>query len=208
MTNSDIHTKDEINKIGNTIVYLAQNIPNLSKTKLLKLLYLLDEVSIKEFSVPFLNLEYYVWQAGPVATEIFGEISQDFETSILDQFLRLRFQEINQRCAVFIEPKKDFDDGEFSDNDMMILEKFCQKFKDTTAEQLVEITHRKNTLWYQIALKNNLLHDFETKRKTTSNYKIDLSELLNDVPEKKAFYQEQLSFIDFSKNFKSYQTKS
>ena len=203
MTNSDIHTKDEINKIGNTIVYLAQNIPNLSKTKLLKLLYLLDEVSIKEFSVPFLNLEYYVWQAGPVATEIFGEISQDFETSILDQFLRLRFQEINQRCAVFIEPKKDFDDGEFSDNDMMILEKFCQKFKDTTAEQLVEITHRKNTLWYQIALKNNLLHDFETKRKTTSNYKIDLSELLNDVPEKKAFYQEQLSFIDFSKNFKN-----
>ena len=203
MTNSDIHTKDEINKIGNTIVYLAQNIPNLSKTKLLKLLYLLDEVSIKEFSVPFLNLEYYVWQAGPVATEIFGEISQDFETSILDQFLRLRFQEINQRFAVFIEPKKDFDDSEFSDNDMMILEKFCQRFKDTTAEQLVEITHRKNTLWYQIALKNNLLHDFETKRKTTSNYKIDLSELLNDMPEKKAFYQEQLSFIDFSKNFKN-----
>ena len=203
MTNSDIHTKDEINKIGNTIVYLAQNIPNLSKTKLLKLLYLLDEVSIKEFSVPFLNLEYYVWQAGPVATEIFGEISQDFETSILDQFLRLRFQEINQRFAIFIEPKKGFDDSEFSDNDIMILEKFCQKFKDTTAEQLVEITHRKNTLWYQIALKNNLLHDFETKRKTTSNYKIDLSELLNDMPEKKAFYQEQLSFIDFSKNFKN-----
>jgi uncharacterized phage-associated protein len=202
MTNSDIHTKDEINKIGNTIVYLAQNIPNLSKTKLLKLLYLLDEASVKEFAVPFLNLEYYVWQAGPVATEIFGEISQESESSILDQFLRLRFQEINQRFAIFIEPKKDFDDSEFSDNDVEILERFCQKFRDITAEQLVEITHRKNTLWYQIALKNNLLRDFETKRKTTSNYKIDLSELLNDVPEKKAFYQEQLSFIDFSKNFK------
>ena len=203
MTNSDIHTTDEINKIGNTIVYLAQNIPQLSKTKLLKLLYLLDEVSIKEFAIPFLNLEYYVWQAGPVATEIFGEISQELENSVLDQFLRLRFQEINQRFAVFIEPKQDFDDSEFSDNDIMILEMFCQKFKNTTAEQLVEITHRKNTLWYQIALKNNLLHDFETKRKTTSNYKIDLSELLNDMPERKAFYQEQLSFIDFSKNFKN-----
>ena len=101
MTNSDTHTTDEINKIGNTIVYLAQNIPQLSKTKLLKLLYLLDEVSIKEFAIPFLNLEYYVWQAGPVATEIFGEISQDFESSILDQFLRLRFQEINQRLEYF-----------------------------------------------------------------------------------------------------------
>jgi uncharacterized phage-associated protein len=202
MTNSDIHTKDEINKIGNTIVYLAQHIPNLSKTKLLKLLYLLDEASVKEFAVPFLNLEYYVWQAGPVATEIFGEISHEFETSVLDQFLRLRFQEINQRFAIFIEPKKEFDDNEFSDNDITILEKFCEKFKDITAEQLVEITHRKNTLWYQIALKNNLLRDFENKRKTTSNYKIDLSELLNDAPEKKAFYQEQLNFIDFSKNFK------
>jgi uncharacterized phage-associated protein len=203
MTNSDKHTTDDINKIGNTIVYLAQNIPNLSKTKLLKLLYLLDEISVKEFAVPFLNLEYYVWQAGPVATEIFGEISQELESSVLDQFLRLRFQEINQRYAVFIEAKKNFDDGEFSDNDVNLLETFCQKFKNTTAEQLVEITHRKNTLWYQTALKYNLLGDFEAKRKTTSNYKMDLSQLLDDAPEKKAFYQEQLNFIDFSKNFKN-----
>ena len=203
MTNSDKHTTDEINKIGNTIVYLAQNIPNLSKTKLLKLLYLLDEISVKEFAVPFLNLEYYVWQAGPVATEIFGEISQELENSVLDQFLRLRFQEINQRYAVFIEAKKNFDDGEFSDNDVNLLEIFCQKFRNTTAEQLVEITHRKNTLWYQTALKYNLLCDFEAKRKTTSNYKIDLSQLLDDAPERKAFYQEQLNFIDFSKNFKN-----
>jgi hypothetical protein len=36
------------------------------------------------------------------------------------------------------------------------------------------------------------LGDFEAKRKTTSNYKIDLSQLLDDAPEKKAFYPEQL----------------
>jgi hypothetical protein len=68
---------------------------------------------------------------------------------------QMPIQEINQRYAVFIEAKKNFDDGEFSDNDVNLLETFCQKIKNTTEEQLFKITHRKNTLWYQTALKYN-----------------------------------------------------
>ena len=41
-------TNEQLEKIGHTVVYLAERIPELSKTKLLKLLYILDEISIKK----------------------------------------------------------------------------------------------------------------------------------------------------------------
>ena len=43
----------QVEKIGNTVVYLSQKIPTLKKTKLLKLLYILDEISIKKTGIPF-----------------------------------------------------------------------------------------------------------------------------------------------------------
>ena len=50
------YNEAQLNKIGNTAIYLSERIPNLSKTKFLKLLYILDELSIKQSGIPFLNL--------------------------------------------------------------------------------------------------------------------------------------------------------
>lgn len=55
-------TKADRSKIGNAVVYIAQRVPNLSKTKLLKLLYLMEEYSVKRFKTPFLGLPFEVWQ--------------------------------------------------------------------------------------------------------------------------------------------------
>ena len=60
-------SSEQLEKIGNTVVYLADRIENLSKTKLLKLLYILDEISIKKSGIPMLNLKYKVWKFGPVS---------------------------------------------------------------------------------------------------------------------------------------------
>ena len=44
------------NKIGNTVVYVAQHIDNLSKTKLLKLLFLMEiDARFSEGSVLYFN---------------------------------------------------------------------------------------------------------------------------------------------------------
>ena len=41
--------KDQIDKIGNTIIFLSKNMGDLNKTKILKLLFLLEEASIKKY---------------------------------------------------------------------------------------------------------------------------------------------------------------
>lgn len=51
-------SEEQIDKIGNSIIYFLQKIEDLSKTKVLKLLYILDELSIKKSGIPFFNLKY------------------------------------------------------------------------------------------------------------------------------------------------------
>lgn len=46
-------TRDQVDKIGNTIIYLSTKIPDLNKTKILKILFLLEEASIKKYGYPF-----------------------------------------------------------------------------------------------------------------------------------------------------------
>ncbi len=72
-------------KIGNTIIYFSQHIDQLSKTKLLKLLYILDEISISRSGIPVLNLKFKAWKFGPVSEDLFIELSS--ELSFLKDFL-------------------------------------------------------------------------------------------------------------------------
>lgn len=54
-------SEEQIDKIGNSIIYFSQKIEDLSKTKVLKLLYILEELSIKKSGIPFFNLKYKLW---------------------------------------------------------------------------------------------------------------------------------------------------
>jgi len=79
----------------------------LSKTKLLKLLYLLEEFSVKKYHVPFLDLKFEVWQAGPVAKDVFVDLSQD-EPVMLKEFVSIDCNNFNGVTATYIKPKKEF----------------------------------------------------------------------------------------------------
>ena len=61
------YSEENISRIENAAIYIAEHTSDLSKTKLLKLLYLMEERSALKYQQPFLALPYEVWQAGPVA---------------------------------------------------------------------------------------------------------------------------------------------
>ena len=193
------YTKDSIEKIGNTIIFLAKAIPNLSKTKLLKLLYILEELSIKKYHTPFLNLEFEVWQAGPVTKDIFVELSDS--PIILSEYIETLNTEYKGNRITEVLAKKEFVDDEFSDNDIELLEEIVRKYKKIPATELVELTHEKDSLWYQVAKENNLLEEFKLKRLSNSDRKIDFNKLLKDSKSKQ-FYNEQLELIEFSNKLK------
>lgn len=189
-------TKGQVEKMGNSIVYLGGRVSELSKTKLLKLLFLIEEKSINDYGVPFFGLEFKIWQFGPVSKPIFEALT-DVDTGILkDYIFKNRFDEY--------EGKKDFIDDEFSNNDIKVLDWAVDFARHKIAEDLVNHTHSKNSLWRRCAIHYDIYDKFQRKELTYSNYNIDFTLLFEKDKEGYLIekYNSALENISFSQKYK------
>ena len=191
-------SSSEIDKIGNAIVYLAERIKPLSKTKLLKLIYLIEEYSVRTYGLPFFNLDFTVWKLGPVSRDIFVDLSSE-EPVLLSKYIR---KNISVDTTIDIFPKVLFSDDEFTDNEMKLLEHITDTFKDYSASDLVQLTHRKHSLWYLTASEHGVLEYLEEGKMNSTEIRIDFSRLLNGTPVKKAIYDDQRNYLDNSQSLK------
>lgn len=175
---------DQLEKIGNTVVYIADRIPQLSKTKLLKLLYILDEISIKKSGIPILNLKYKVWKFGPVSEELFIDLSS--EPTLLEKFIN-RDSEGN-----YIVSKVHFNEDEFSENDIELMDFVIEKYGNKTAKELISYTHRVNSPWYNTAKENSVLDLLESETINNTEYLIDMGMIVSHDERKLEIYSEYL----------------
>lgn len=194
---SSIYTKDQIDKIGNAIIFLCEQMGSLSKTKLLKLIYLIEETSVKKYGIPFFNIRFDVWKLGPVSRDLYAEITS--EPFLLEDYIEKELKNDN----VFVRAKKKFADDEFSDLEIELLEQIAVSFKKYTADQLIELTHRKHSPWYTTAQQNGLLEAFENGLANTSAIEIDMSTLLSDDEAKLAIYNGHKEFLEQSRKLKA-----
>jgi uncharacterized phage-associated protein len=176
------YSEDQISKIGNTIIYLSSKINKLSKTKLLKLLYLLDEISIKQSGIPILNLTYKTWKFGPVSEDVFIELSS--EPSFLKHFFIT--QTVDDTSYIF--PKKEFNDDEFSLNDIELMDLVISEFGGKTAKELINHTHRENSPWYNTAKKNSVLELLQEEKINNTQFVIELEDLVRHDQRKLDLY--------------------
>ena len=187
MVQSDYYTQfsqDQLSKIGNTIIYLCQKIDKLSKTKLLKLLYILDEISIKRSGIPILNLKYKIWKFGPVSEDIFIELSS--EPSFLKPYFLKKIAGDNS----YIEANGQFIDDEFSQNDLDLLDYVIIEFGGKSAKELINYTHRENSPWYNSAKKNLVLELLQNEQINNTEFIVDMAELVKYDKRKSALYEE------------------
>lgn len=168
-----VYSPDELEKVGNALIYLSEHTEKPSKTKVLKLLYLLDEFSVKLRGYPMFGLTYKVWQLGPVCEEVFIDLSNS--PVLLKDYVKVEYDEKNLSTVV---PARKFDDGEFSDNDMVLLEKVAKDYRRSTAKTLVAITHRESSLWYRVAKEKGLIELFDKGATNNSEFTIDFKELV------------------------------
>ena len=99
----------------------------MSKTKLLKSLYLMEEYSARRFYTPFLGVPYEVWQAGPVIKDIFIDLSE--RPVLLDGFIK----RVVNEGKTFITVTAEFNNDEFSDNDLTVMDDILKKYGSKTA---------------------------------------------------------------------------
>lgn len=166
-------------KIGNLIVLLAGRLKPLYHTKLIKLLYLIDEEAVKDGGIPITWLDYKAWQYGPVAPETFF-IKE--ETNLFNSYL----EKSKKGDGTIIKPKVSFDDSEFSDYDLEIIERVITKFGHMAPKDLVKLTHKEGSLW-DIAKKENHINFDDSN--TTSDYTLDFTRIISDDELKLSNYE-------------------
>lgn len=164
-------TDDQLEKIGNAIIYISDKLGPLRKTQILKLLYLLDERSIIRSGIPFFNLDYKLWKYGPVTQTIFVDLSDNLD--LLSKFL-------NKDTNNEFTPVVTFNDDEFSDNDIKLMDTLIDEFKYHNSTELVDFTHLKGSLWYKTAVENNCLDDLIKGRINNTDFYLNLKNLIAD----------------------------
>jgi uncharacterized phage-associated protein len=170
---------------------------DLTKTKILKILFLLEEASIKKYGYPFFGIDFQIWKLGPVVKDIFIDLSEE-SPGLLSEYITRDETNVSVFRSV-----KDFNDDEFSDNDMELLQIVTSFVKDKNASALVKITHSQNSLWRKSAIKNGVMELLEEELINSTEYNIDFSLLFENNPDMIERFEEIKENLEFSKHLKS-----
>jgi uncharacterized phage-associated protein len=182
------YKQDVVEKIGNAMIYILNHTRDTSKTKLIKLLYFIEEHSAKKHKMPFFDIPFEVWRAGPVPKSVYIDINENldmFGSFIAKQHPKGRDYE----CFV---PVKEFCDDEFSENEIELMDDVIKKIGGKTATELVKLSHSKDSAWHKIASEKNLIEPFENKHANNSNFEIDMTFYLTGCESE--IYRDQQEF--------------
>lgn len=162
-------------KTGALLAYIANKVPQINMRKMLKIVYLIDERFMQLRGFPFTWLDYYVWEKGPVAPEIYSLKNQD---NYFSDFVKATKSEdgkfiIRPLIPVDNDPAGPF--GELSDYDLSIIDEELSKYGEKSADWLTDQTHLPDTLW----TKTKSEHKVEFKD-GKSDCSIDLTELIKN----------------------------
>lgn len=189
----ETYSKNQIDKLGNALIFFCERVKPTSKTHLLKLVFIIEEISIKKYGVPFFDLRFDLWKLGPVSKDLFVELSD--EPNLLADY-------IAKENSIIVAKRK-FNDDEFSDLEINLLNEVSERFKYCTAGELINFTHRKDTPWYNTAIKHGMLEILEKGKKNTTDIEIDMSQIIENDEQKLSFYKEHKDFLSFSNSLKS-----
>ncbi len=184
-------------KIGNLLIYLAENVDKLYKTKALKLLYIIDETAIKTYGVPITWLEYKAWVHGPVAEDIFDNVN-NIENSPFKEYISV--EKPSKNNSIIIANKK-FDDGEFSDAEMNLIDTIIKEYGNYSGNKLEELLHQKDTLWHRTVNTHNLDLLFSLQN-GKSNYVLELATLLDGDKMKQSIYKAAFDALEFHQSLR------
>lgn len=138
----------ERDKLINAILFFAEHTMHTGKTKLFKLLYLLDFDHYRQTGRSVTGLNYYAWKLGPVPVALDEEIEEP--AADLDSAVTMEQEPVFNHARMRIKPLKAFDSNHFSKRELRLLESIAEKYRDSFAKDMVDVTHSKGDPWDRV----------------------------------------------------------
>lgn len=135
-------------KLVNAIVFFSRNTKHCGKTKLFKLLYLLDFHHFRETGRGVTGLEYRAWKNGPVPFALVQEwddLEPDLAKAV--DIVPERVIDYDRQRVV---PKIEFDDSHFTKRELRLMQELAKRHHDEKTRPLIGLTHQELGPWDKI----------------------------------------------------------
>ena len=118
------------NKLRSVMRYIVKNYPypdDLTKTRITKLVYLIDWENVKEYGSQITNIEWFFDHYGPYVSDVLDEADEDKTVSInstISNFGTVKY---------IVKPKRDKEEllyDDLTDNDKDIIDRVIDKTKN------------------------------------------------------------------------------
>lgn len=135
-------------KLVNAIVFFARNTQYCGKTRLFKLLYLLDFHHFRETGRGVTGLEYHAWKNGPVPFALVQEWDD------LEADLAAAVDIVPERVIDYdrqrVDAKVAFEDSHFSKRELRLMQELAHRHHDEMTKPLIGLTHEERGPWDKI----------------------------------------------------------
>lgn len=135
-------------KLIHTIVFFALNTAYCGKTKLFKLLYLLDFRHFRETGRSVTGLEYRAWKHGPVPFALMQEWDQ--REPDLAAAIDVVPERVIDCDRLRIAPKVPFDASHFTKRELRLMQEIAERHRDDMTPPLVGLKHEERGPWDKI----------------------------------------------------------
>lgn len=134
-------------RLLNAVVFFAENVCNCGKTKLFKLLYLLDFEHFRQTGKSVTGGEYQAWKFGPVPVNL-AEKWDSMDTD-LARLVRIESERVfdHTRYNVVVKDGVSFDPENFTPRQIRIMEDLATRYWGCYSEKLIDVTHEENGAW-------------------------------------------------------------
>lgn len=131
------YTSYVANKVAEAIKYFCNQLGGVFVTKMNKLLYYTDFIKYKREGYGLSGLEYRAIKHGPVPNG-YGEIYSRAIDVEMEEYIYP-----NGTSGILLQATKEPDLSVFSDSELGILKEVCEYFKDYSAGEISEQSHRE-----------------------------------------------------------------
>lgn len=170
-------------KNGALLAYIANSIPAIHLRKLLKIVYLIDEKFMRLRNFPITWFDYYAWEKGPVAPEVYDIKNGAFADYVLCHKNENRSNIVEPVLSAKYQIQKQMDI--FSPFELEVIDSVISENESKTPDELTSLTHEEGTLWFEMVKKHSV-----TFVNGKSDIEIPLCLLNGDDAEKNEIFEE------------------
>lgn len=129
------------NKLRSVMRYIVKNYPypdDLTKTRITKLVYLIDWENVKEYGSQITNIEWFFDHYGPYVSDVLDEADEDKTVSInstISNFGTVKY---------IVKPKRDKEEllyDDLTDNDKDIIDRVIDKTKNFSWNEFINYVY-------------------------------------------------------------------